>query len=819
MVRRHLVDIFAVITLTVAAMALLTAAMGQDEPSVDAVLEEMFDEQEARFNEQFEELRAENDEMRAAISGNKAAIEGNATAISGNIDGIARNAEAIEELQNGGGGPVDPPDPVSFDWVKLINVETAQAVRDIEEGETVTIPPGHTICVSDRAFFRYNAQSQPEGYPPFCAAGGAGDENTPVDDFRGQNAVGLLPGNYPTEIENQENGLIFRVTMVVDGTGPIPPPGQLAYRLQVGEWFISQGNAAQPLINMLHASDAYWTGGNLFPNDLYADGTIDPETMLPVEGFTGWISTGGYFKPHQDQWADEWVLLWDGDADVRMTGQVHDVVAAPNRVEFKRLATDDSVAQVTVTRVGSGFSNLALIRKSDEARYRDGKIYTARWLDMVARYDLLRAMDMQHANRAQVTSVDNLATMRSTFWGNTLWQSPPTHLGPDNFSFHPRRSMPVEAVFRAAVEADVELWFHAPMALGSPKTIADFNGSPWQMRAFVRDSAQAIIDSPEWARYADHVVEALIASGYPSDRQLILSLDNEIWNTEGHYAASQQYANGIGMAVSGLPDGAWSEGYGRLMAHFAAHFEDALERAGREQNVVYNIETQTANPDVTRRALERYKLHIDEMRRDWSYYAERSAVGPTNYWGGQAWYFDLFPEIVNRPCCNQLPSPTQRAEEHAKLHNALFDFLEDEGDEALAARMAEIHLTGPDTTIASLPWILKHWRMQRDTAARYGITRLYAYEGGSHDDAPSYFNAGPHRERLQSAYVSYMQGEEAARINDAVNDALIAEFPGLILANYATVGLLGSQPWFDGYWGEGTPTQESWAKYDKVGRP
>ena len=80
-----------------------------------------------------------------------------------------------------------------------------------------------------------------------------------------------------------------------------------------------------------------------------------------------------------------------------------------------------------------------------------------------------------------------------------------------------------------------------------------------------------------------------------------------------------------------------------------------------------------------------------------------------------------------------------------------------------------------------------------------------AYEGGSHDIKPANIPAG--------FYNSYLWGPEGARVNMAVNDALVAEFPGIILSNYVLAGRVGQQPWHDGPIGEHNDMQRSWEKY------
>ena len=578
------------------------------------------------------------------------------------------------------------------------------------------------------------------------------------------------------------------------------------HKLQIGPWFAWKTSFDEPYINVVRTAQSDWNWGDIWPNDLYAMGALDPDTALPTRiprkaqglALRGLLAHTGHF-------VGEWVLEWEGDAEVWLGGPaMNKRKVGRNRIEFRRTVHHLGGVDINVRWIDEGgFKNLALYRKEYEALHKAGKIFNPKYLAEIAKYDVVRTMDLQEANRSFIRSIDQLATMETASWANIEYASSPGHLGDERRSWHKRRGVPLEVVFALAVETETELWAHAPLQLGAPRGLNEVAGDPQRLRAEIVERADEILASPEWDRYADAFVAALIASGYPADRVLYTTLDNEVWNSAGHYRASQQYANAIGIAATGADDYVWNEGYGRLMAKWARTLDAALERAGRTQNLVFVVESQTAWVRISETVLTQMKADIDAAGGDWSDYSSRSALGLTNYWGGGCWYEGLFPGINKH--------------DNKALHAAFGEALAAD-PAALAARLKECEFSGSERIVGTLPWVMKNWEKHKAVGRSFGITQVHAYEGGCHSTRPSFMSDqhGRHGEALRAFYDEFMRDGDAAELNDKVMDALIAAFPGSVLANYAMTGVLGSQPWFDGFYGEETTMQASWARYDRV---
>ncbi|MHA7872852.1 MAG: hypothetical protein ACX939_10925, partial [Hyphococcus sp.] len=307
-----------------------------------------------------------------------------------------------------------------------------------------------------------------------------------------------------------------------------------------------------------------------------------------------------------------------------------------------------------------------------------------------------------------------------------------------------------------------------------------------------------ILASPEWDRYADAFVAALASAGYPEGRTLYTTVSNEVWNFAFQYNLTTRYADAAGEGYGGAT---WSNrhGYGLFMGRWMLALEDALVRAGRNQTVVYVVESQAANPDTSRQALEAMQTYIEDESLTWADYTDKIGVSIASYWGGQG-YYNFFSDLVGADL------ETLHARFAEEIRNDPVDF---------ARRFADYYINGPDDVIATKAWVLERFRGHNDVALDYGVTLIGAYEGGSHDDKPAFFRSqyGADNALLDDWYENYHWGPEGARVNNDINDAIAQAYPGIILSNYVTVGPAGGQPWFDGFADENRAMQVSWTKY------
>ncbi|WP_411818215.1 hypothetical protein [Hyphococcus sp. DH-69] len=551
---------------------------------------------------------------------------------------------------------------------------------------------------------------------------------------------------------------------------------------QVGPWYPATFNIEEPYINILHASSLEWSGDDKNTKELLEGGYIDPSTGLPVELPNGkTLTTGVYFTGNSDvqkgHWDGEWVLEWEGKADLSILYLPKELQwrASKNRIEFTRDFKGGKTpyhAAIQVKRLKEPLKDLRIYRKENEKALRAGKVFTPKFTNAVGKYDIVRSMDLQETNRAAVRSIDDLPGENAPFWGNIAYINNPSHKPP-------YRSAPLEPIFKMAVEADNMLWTHVPITLGAPLDIfdsevivPDFGGWAGNYRKLVRENPEQVLASPEWDRYADHFVESLIDSGYPADRTLYVTISNEVWNFAGQYFLTTQYAWGLGEGFGpklGIPGGYNRTGYGVASAHWKLALDKALKKAGRDQKVIYVIEGQAVNPATTYDALNAAKAYMEHRGENWSDHAGSFGVSVASYWGSHE--FTKF-----RIDANDLQS------------------------------IEEWLVGGPDNHLATLKAVIKYFRTHADEAKKFGVPFIGAYEGGSHFNRP--------KDMDKDRYTEFMWGKGgyAGRINRAVNEALAAEFPGVILSNYVLAGAK-SDAYFEGPLGADNSYAKSWEPF------
>lgn len=591
---------------------------------------------------------------------------------------------------------------------------------------------------------------------------------------------------------------------VVWPTAYTPPSTFVNAKLQVGPWVPTPANVEEPFINIIHASELSWQNENWTTEELFDAGHIDPNTGMLLSfpaGVTSLFTTVFFTAEDKRVYDGEWVLEWDGDAVLAMefiSADFQRPVGA-NRLEFTRSEDTPYHARIRVNNLGpGGLTGVRLFRAEYEDELDAGQIYAPAFIDNVSRAHVVRTMDMQEANRAYIHRIEQVAPITEYFWNNH---------GGSQSRFAPHRSMPLEAIAALGVEANVEIWHHAPMELGATTdflhaSIYSEDLGTWAGRVYsmAETDIAAILASAEWDRYADAFVAALASAGYPESRPLYTTLSNEVWNFAFFYHLTTQYASGAGKGYGGAT---WTyrHGYGVFMGRWMLALEGALTRAGRNQNVIYVVEGQAANADTSRQALTAMQTYVENQGQTWASFTSKVGVSVASYWGGQG-YFNMFPEIDS----------SDSGALHARYASEI-----SADPVGFARRFANFYIDGPDDVIATKGWVLKRFQEHNAVALTFGVPVIGAYEGGSHDDAPAFFRSdfGSNSDLLFDWYRNYLWGPEGARVNNDVNDALAQAYPGIILSNYVTVGPSGGQPWFDGQEGENLAMQVSWTKYYK----
>lgn len=554
---------------------------------------------------------------------------------------------------------------------------------------------------------------------------------------------------------------------------PTPTPGPVSgFKSQVGPWFLARWSQEMAPLNYFKTAIPSWR-----VND--ARGVeIDP-VFFGSNGFPTSMPSGvskistAFFFDIPDAAEGDYIAEIIGDATISVGG-VASARINPKRLEFSMPATNKSMF-LTIDSIGQGgISDMRIFFKQDEQALLAGKLWSPRFVNEVGKYDIIRTMDLQNTNGIFVTKASDIAPMNYAFWGST------------GKPFGLKQSLPLQAVFALGVEADTEIWFQTPIALGFPWAWKDpsvpNNSDIGVMKTTAEQNSAAILASPEWDNYANDVVAGMEAAGYPETRKVYISVSNEVWNYGSFdWKRHTEYAAGIGKAAVGSGDYRFRQGYGILVANMAMAMDAAFKRAGRNQVVEYVFEGQAGSTGgYTTETLKYAKRHIESRGEVWADYSANMGYSIASYWGGE------------KSWAAQQPF-TQWATEIAA------------DPVAAAKKRADWLITQPGNF--TLRWVMNRFNLHTSAAANYGVKMTGAYEGGSHDIR--------HKQIPGNFYKSYLWGPEGARVNQAVNDALIAAYPGIVITNYGTIGAVGGQPWHEGPYGATNEYALSWDKYKR----
>lgn len=783
---------FLVAVLIVAALSFAGMAIAQDgAQSPGALIDAKNAEQDAALAE-----RAEIDAVIGAeIISLKETGAAQAAAIAEIMEWIAAHDD---------GQPTEPtePDPVDPDPVDPEPVEPATPwpafIVDLDSGEKTLIVSAATALPAGRYTIQIG-ESENDALPdaPFRtringASCGPDEQYAKYHVCGNDNAAPFYPGENAVVIEGLGTQTRADLTIIIAGAPPTgPPPAPGAFFTQVGAWFLATYNLEQPCINLLKCDDYLWRSNNgLALPALFERGHLDARTGLPVNLPAGdFLISGSFFTPGEYNylWDGCWVLDWKGEAEIWIRHLGRDgQTRSDRRIEFCRDATTRDLFQIQINRIDAPLTELRLYRAEDEAAINAGRVWRPAFAAAVGRYDYCRTMDLQSANSGVIRSVDDIAPMDAQAWGRTAWGAATGE--PDRKAQPEFQALPIEAALRLGVEAGCKVWFQAPITLGAPKPFFDYRPADDRIdvwaHAFGEGSgaiAAQVLESPEWDRYADAFVAALIDSGYPADREIVASLANEVWNWSNHYWLTTKYAERMGAGLRagdylGIGDPWIREAYGAMVARFKLAVDGALERAGRTQKITYAVEGQAAWISLTGGALRGAKAYIEKHGERWTDHAPAFGVSVASYWAT-----------------------------NGDLEQTGVDFHD-------AAALETLILNGPDNILGTRANVVKLFRGAKAEGAKYGVRLIGAYEGGPHFGRPWLPDEEGGRNYLmtEEEYQDFVWGSPGGRINLEINKTLAAEFPGIILSNYALAGAPNGQPWFEGPLGATNPYARSW---------
>jgi hypothetical protein len=499
---------------------------------------------------------------------------------------------------------------------------------------------------------------------------------------------------------------------------------------------------------------------------------------------SGLFRFGSRYYPRH--YAGDYVIEWEGDADLRFGfGHQNQRRVGRSRVEAYFHPADESWSNVEITRIGSGgLRNLRVYRKEHEARVKAGETFDPRFLAYASRYKVLRTLDIQAAVISDIRSAGRLKKKGQAGYGAPAVAVPGAPDAPVG--------APIEVLFDLAMAADAALWMHVPTLLGAP-SVFDELGIESPRRGELRATAKArfaeIFASSEWRAFADEIVRALEASGYPENRMLYLEVSNEVWNFAHPFWWPTNYFWGIGDA---LGDRGYSYGLGYAVAHWTATFDGALKAAGRAQAWTPVLAGQMANPETTKGALAGFRRYFEDRGQNPRSWLARVGVSTASYYHGA-----LEPDGVVKVAAGE----NYRAKWLAAV---VADPV------GLAQRLGDWYVNGSDRQVGAIPYLVRMRNENQRLAEEAGAFFLGDYEGENHENGGGDLKSEP-------AFVNWMEnwrrGPDGERTARAWVEALYRQNPDAIIANYKGIGPSDPEgdspgdrilvdPWYDGFYGE-----------------
>ena len=577
------------------------------------------------------------------------------------------------------------------------------------------------------------------------------------------------------------------------------------YQLQIGSDYFWPGNLDDPFLDLTKAGSGYWRIERpdeppMAYGEAVAAGFINVETGLPSSLPPGASAARGpgfltNARHYPNYYAGAYTFEWEGDAFGFIHNQPRDLQRriGKNRLSFFVRPENVGARAVGFSRIrGEGIASFRVYRDEHKERIEAGEIWNPAFIENVRKYDIFRTMNLQRVNNLPVRSFDEVARPEDSSYVNALrnqWPAPA------------RYGMPYEVLFDLAMEADVDLWVHIPPMIGAPEHPAkpSFRNdkdevAPAKLDQMARTAWRDILDSPEWDAFAAAFAERLIASGYPADRPLYIEIGNEVWNFAYPFSLHTSYLHGLAAGMNA----SWGhrEAYGALTAHWAAALERELDRRGVSYNVTYVLASQTATHYTTVSALRGMKRQLELSGADAERILSKTGVALTSY-------VSCFIPFSKRMFPGLDGAALRRAWEKAI----------DEDREGLMRRHHDFCLNGPANAVATRAWVMRNWRAHRRAAASAGVRIIGAYEGGSHDEPPGDVRKS---EKFKRWWTDYHWGPYGADVVRQVNLAIVEEFPGVILSNYAGMGGIGAAPWLDGHYALETDMLRMW---DEFARP
>lgn len=251
-----------------------------------------------------------------------------------------------------------------------------------------------------------------------------------------------------------------------------------------------------------YARNIVWMEGTTWDSGLADSLEFDAQgypTHIPqhVDGadttqmvFTGWYGIDAFPEGN-------YTLLWDGDGDFNLVGQVTEVSSETNRKVLNVQRDQDGTGLIEIQILRSNpenpVRNIRFIMPGYEDTY-DTQPFNPQWLDRLEPFSTLRFMDWGQTNNWGLQNAWDVFEENGGDTVRAIWAE---RAQPDFFTFSTNKGVPYEWMIRLANDTGKDIWINVPHQASNEYIL--------EMATLFRDSLD-------------------------SDIQLYVEYSNETWN-------------------------------------------------------------------------------------------------------------------------------------------------------------------------------------------------------------------------------------------------------------------------------------------------
>ena len=175
--------------------------------------------------------------------------------------------------------------------------------------------------------------------------------------------------------------------------------------------------------------------------------------------FTGWYGIDAFPE-------GEYTLLWEGDGDFNLVGELSIVSSEPNRmvVDVQRNTEGTGLIEIQILRSNpeDHVRNIRFIMPGYEDSYQD-QIFNNQWIDKLEPFSTIRFMDWGETNN---WGLDNAWDVFPEQGGDTVRVGWNERAEPDHFTYNTNKGVPYEVMIQFANETGKDIWINVPHSAG-----------------------------------------------------------------------------------------------------------------------------------------------------------------------------------------------------------------------------------------------------------------------------------------------------------------------------------------------------------------